>query len=64
MAQFRGPGRLGPSYTEHDAIVQAILRGNGDQAYRATLAHGSSISRAFADYAATHAGLGTREAAE
>lgn len=63
-AQFRGPGRLAKSYTEHDAIVQAILRGDGDQAYRATLSHGTSISRAFVDYAATHAGLGKREAAE
>jgi DNA-binding GntR family transcriptional regulator len=63
-AQFRGPGRLAQSYTEHDTIVQAILRGDGDQAYRATLCHGSSISRAFVDYAGAHVGLGKREAAE
>jgi DNA-binding GntR family transcriptional regulator len=63
-AQFRGAGRLGQSYTEHDGIVQAILRGDADQAYRATLVHGSSINRAFVTYAATHAGAGKQEAAE
>jgi DNA-binding GntR family transcriptional regulator len=51
-AQFRGPGRLAQSYREHDLIVRSILRGDGDQAYHAALAHGSSISRAFAEYTA------------
>ena len=63
-AQFRGPGRLAQSYGEHDVIVRAILRGDAEQAYRAALAHGTSITRAFAEYTAAHAGIGKREAAE
>jgi DNA-binding GntR family transcriptional regulator len=52
-AQFRGPGRLAQSYREHDEIVRAILRGDSAEAHRAMLAHGSSIHRAFVEYART-----------
>lgn len=63
-AQFRGPGRLARSYVEHDEIVRAILRGDADQAYRATLLHGASIRRAFIDYTAAQRGPGKPAAAE
>jgi len=38
-AQFRVRGRLDLSYQEHDAVVQAILRGDGEGAQRAMNAH-------------------------
>ena len=31
-AQFRNLGRLAKSHVEHDQVVQAILRGNREQA--------------------------------
>jgi DNA-binding GntR family transcriptional regulator len=52
-AQFRGPGRLAQSYAEHDLILRAILRGDGDLAQRVTVTHMLSVRRAFLDYAAT-----------
>lgn len=63
-AQFRETGRLARSYGEHEDIVQAILRGDAVQAYRAAINHGSSIRRAFVDYAATHSNARKPEAAE
>lgn len=61
--QFREVGRLARSYGEHEEIVRAILRGDAMQAYRAAIEHGSSIRRAFVDYA-THVSSGKPEAAE
>jgi DNA-binding GntR family transcriptional regulator len=53
--QFRSPGRLAASYAEHEQVVQAILRGDGEQAFHAMRRHHSGVRRSFADYAATHA---------
>ncbi len=52
-AQFRGLGRLGQSYAEHDLIVGAILRGDVDVACRVTVRHMLSVRRAFLEYAAS-----------
>ncbi|HAD87088.1 MAG TPA: GntR family transcriptional regulator [Rhodospirillaceae bacterium] len=38
-AQFRVTGRLDLSYREHDAVVQAILRGDGEGAQQAMNGH-------------------------
>ena len=38
-AQFRVLGRLGKSFEEHDQVVRAILRGDGDSAAKAMRAH-------------------------
>ncbi|MGC2855826.1 GntR family transcriptional regulator [Novispirillum sp. DQ9] len=49
-AQFRVLGRLGKSWQEHDAIVAAILRGDGEAAARATRAHVFTVSAASASF--------------
>ena len=51
-AQFRLPGRLEKSWKEHDAIVTAILRGEGAAAGAAAKAHVSIVSEASAIFAA------------
>ena len=51
-AQFRGPGRLAGSFGEHAAVVEAILRGDADEAYRAMHRHVAVVRQAFSDYAA------------
>ena len=51
-AQFRGPGRLASSFSEHNAVVEAILRGDADEAYRGMHRHVSVVRQAFSDYAA------------
>ena len=43
-AQFRLPGRLAKSWAEHDAIVMAILRGDGEAAGNSAKAHVSIVS--------------------
>ena len=49
-AQFRVAGRLADSWAEHDAVVRAILRGDGETAYHAMRGHVSAVGSASADY--------------
>lgn len=49
-AQFRMLGRLRKSWEEHDAIVTAILRGDGEAAAIATRAHVITVSAASAAF--------------
>jgi len=51
-SQFRSAGRLAASYGEHDQVVRAILRGDGEQAFNAMRRHHSGVRRSFAEYAA------------
>lgn len=53
-AQFRVMGRLAKSVAEHDAVVQSILRGDGDGAARLMRHHVSLVGDASADYVASH----------
>lgn len=46
-AQFRAPGRLKRSHSEHDSVVQAILRGDAPAAHAAMLKHVSLVEDAF-----------------
>lgn len=55
-AQFRAAGRLGGSYTEHELIVQAILRGDQAGAAAAMRAHIGIVRDAFRSYAEAGAG--------
>jgi len=50
-AQFWNAGRVSLSYSEHDAVVQAILRGDGDTAYHAMHDHVDIVSDAVDDIA-------------
>lgn len=50
--QFRLLGRLSHSYAEHDRVVEAILRGEGEVAAQAMHAHVATVSDASADYVA------------
>lgn len=50
-AQFRLPGRLAKSWQEHDAIVTAVMRGDGTAAGAAAKAHVSIVSEASAVFA-------------
>ena len=45
-AQFRLTGRLAQSWDEHDAIVTAIMRGEGNAAGEAARAHVNKVSNA------------------
>ena len=49
-AQFRNLGRLAKSHVEHDQVVQAILRGDRDQAASAMQAHIMTVRGEFGDY--------------
>jgi DNA-binding GntR family transcriptional regulator len=49
-AQFRVAGRVEHSWAEHDAVVRAILRGDGETAYHTMRAHVSAVSDASSDY--------------
>ena len=51
-AQFMLPGRLAKSWKEHDAIVTAIMRGDGTAAGNAAKDHVSIVSEASAVFAA------------
>jgi DNA-binding GntR family transcriptional regulator len=51
-AQFRTLGRLARSFAEHDTVVRAILRGDGDGAAESMRRHVLSVRSAFDDYAA------------
>lgn len=50
-AQFRLPGRLAKSWNEHEAIVTAVMRGDGATAGSAARAHVSLVSEASAVFA-------------
>lgn len=47
-AQFRVTGRLDLSWFEHDAVVRAILRGDGEAAYHAMRLHVTTVGDASA----------------
>jgi DNA-binding GntR family transcriptional regulator len=49
-AQFNLLGRLTSSHSEHDAVVQAILRGDGDGAALTMRRHVLTVSDASAEY--------------
>ena len=49
-AQFRIPGRLSKSWSEHDAIVTAILRGDAAGAEAAARVHVAIVSDATAEF--------------
>jgi DNA-binding GntR family transcriptional regulator len=49
-AQFNLLGRLASSHSEHDEVVQAILRGDGDAAALAMRGHVLTVSAASAEY--------------
>jgi DNA-binding GntR family transcriptional regulator len=51
-AQFNLLGRLTSSWREHDAVVRAVLRGDGEAAARAMRAHVLTVSAASAEYVA------------
>lgn len=51
-AQFRLPQRLSKSWSEHNAIIEAILQGDGPAAGTAAKAHVSIVSEASAVFAA------------
>lgn len=55
-AQFRLPERLEKSWKEHDVIVSAILRGDGETAAAAARAHVSIVSEASAVFASDRRG--------
>jgi DNA-binding GntR family transcriptional regulator len=48
--QFNLLGRLASSHREHDAVVQAVLRGDGEAAAQAMRAHVLAVSAASAEY--------------
>ncbi len=52
-AQFNLMGRLALSWAEHDKVVQAVLRGDGEAAGQAMRAHVLTVSAASADYVST-----------
>lgn len=52
-AQFRNLGRLAKSHTEHHRVVQAILRGEREQAASAMHAHIMTVREEFTDYLAS-----------
>jgi DNA-binding FadR family transcriptional regulator len=49
-AQFRIPGRLAKSWGEHDAIVTAVLRGDGAGAEAAARVHVAIVSDASSEF--------------
>jgi DNA-binding GntR family transcriptional regulator len=54
-AQFNLLGRLQSSWSEHDIVVRAIMRGDGESAAQAMRAHVLTVSAASAEYVAAHA---------
>ncbi len=54
-AQFNLLGRLTSSWREHDLVVHAILRGDGEAAAQAMRAHVLTVSTASAEYVAFQA---------
>lgn len=53
-AQFNLLGRLASSHREHDEVVQAILRGDGEAAALAMRGHVLTVSAATAEYVGHH----------
>jgi DNA-binding GntR family transcriptional regulator len=51
-AQFNLLGRLTSSWREHDVVVRAVLRGDGEAAAQAMRAHVLTVSVASAEYVA------------
>jgi DNA-binding GntR family transcriptional regulator len=51
-AQFNLLGRLTSSWREHDAVVRAVLRGDGEAAAQAMRAHVLTVSAASSEYVA------------
>jgi DNA-binding GntR family transcriptional regulator len=51
-AQFNLLGRLSSSWHEHDVVVRAVLRGDGEGAAQAMRAHVLTVSVASAEYVA------------
>jgi len=51
-AQFNLLGRLAASWREHDAVVEAIMRGDGEAAARTMREHLATVSGAAAEYVA------------
>jgi DNA-binding GntR family transcriptional regulator len=49
-AQFRNLGRLAKSHGEHDLVVQAVLRGNGEAAGQAMRAHIMTVCEEYEAY--------------
>jgi DNA-binding GntR family transcriptional regulator len=56
-AQFNLLGRLSSSWREHDIVVRAVLRGDGEGAAQAMRAHVLTVSVASAEYVAAQAML-------
>jgi len=54
-AQFNLLGRLAASWREHDAVVEAIMRGDGEGAARTMREHLATVSGAAAEYVAIQA---------
>lgn len=54
QSQFRMVGRLGSSHAEHDAVVSAILRGDGEAAEEAMRTHVSKVTVASIDFVEEH----------
>lgn len=52
-AQFRAPGRLPRSHSEHDAVVRAIVGGDAAGAHAAMLEHVSLVEDAFEQVASS-----------
>ena len=46
-AQFRAPGRLAMSHSEHDVVLQAIVRGDAQAAHASMLRHVNLVEDAF-----------------
>ena len=57
-AQFRTAGRLPRSYSEHEAVVRAILAGEAMAAHAAMLHHVSLVEDAFEQLALDEGGPG------
>ncbi|MBH0236787.1 GntR family transcriptional regulator [Methylobrevis albus] len=53
-AQFRNLGRLARSYSEHDRVVQAILRGDRDGASQAMREHIGTVKTSVDEYVDGH----------
>lgn len=53
-AQFRNLGRLARSYSEHDRVVQAILRGDRESASQAMREHIGTVKTSVDEYVDGH----------
>ncbi len=53
-AQFNVPGRISASHTEHGAVVDGILTGDDEKAYRSMRAHILTVKDASITYVVQH----------